>query len=306
MNADRSIDHLQALGPGRYQGIVPGQPPQQLAASWAGELRLQRDADDHVLTLDRDASVQLGPDRAIEADQLQLWLEAAPRLLVDNTDTQVDLRPKRLLAVAAPTPSAPQGVRIRSPELNAQTARLEALFRHQLPTSRTQVQPVSATLPEPRGRLRGIQSVLPAAPVTAPRGNLEVAGQSVDVVFQLAGREITVQQVALRGQAELRQRGAAAAPGQAFRLLADAVDVRDVNGQGAHQVVASGQPVLVQTDRFTMQSGQLNLDRQQNLLWTDGPGKIMLQVDRDPQGQPLSAPQTSPSSGSGRCGLTVL
>ena len=297
---DRSIHQLQATGPGCFQGLIPGDPPQQLLTSWQGELRLQRDADDHLLTLTQDARVQLGRDRAIEAGEMQLWLEAAPRVLIGRSTTQVDLRPKRLLALTHGDQPGQRGVRIRAPELNGQTARLEAFFQHELPQAHelspaataTSVRPVSTTARAPHGRLRGLQpSTAPPASDPSP-ANLEVAGQSVNVVFRLAGREVTVQQVALRGQAQLRQRDLRGTQAESFLLLADSVDVRDVNGQGGHQVVATGQPAQVQTDRLTLQSAQLQLDRLQNRLWTDGPGRMTLTVDRDLQGQKLPAPQS--------------
>ncbi len=301
--ADQSIHALHASGPGQYRGTIPGDVPEAVQASWQGELQLQREGDDYLLSLKRAVQVE-STERSMDAGEVYLWLESAPRVLAESQSLPVSIRPKKLLAVTEAGPADARGVRIRSPEINGQTGRLEALFQHQPPpSSRTPVRAVSVTTSdarEPRGRLRGF---LPAnaatepptaiGPPEAPRpSELEVEGQTVSVVFQLMGNAMTVQQVALRGQAQLRQQDQRNPQAESFRLQADAVDLRDMTGQGGHYVVASGQPVQVETDRLVMQTAQLQLDRVQNRLWSDGPGRATLQVDRDLEGRLLETAQS--------------
>jgi lipopolysaccharide export system protein LptA len=112
------------------------------------------------------------------------------------------------------------------------------------------------------------------------------------MVVLLDDKLVSVQQVDLLGRASMKQRSATTADKEEFQLLANSVRINDAEGLGQHQIVAVGRPVDIRTDRFTLRTAQVQLDRADNTMWSDGSGQMSIQMDRDLNGQPLRVPQT--------------
>ncbi len=295
MADEKTLDELRATGPGRYRGLIPSKTPQTMQAAWQEVLLIQRDGSGHVMTMNQSARVRLGADRMISAERIQLWFE--PSDTGPSPNSSLSFRPTRLLALARPNRF---DVKIESPELVAQTGRLEAQFRNQSPSpaANPRISPRAADrqgqarqVSAPRNRASN-QAGLLRSQTSEPQRTFDVASQRIEMILLLNDKQFAVQHVELVGRASMKQRSAVGAPtNEEFQLSANAIRIHDAEGQGQHQVVAVGQPVDIQTDRFSLRTAQVQLDRAKNLMWSDGTGEMSILLDRDLNGRPLRVAQ---------------
>lgn len=290
------IQQVVAKGPGRFRGLLTGDNAQSIETDWEESLVFAQESPAlHRLEIRKQARVQIGETDGIAADFLQLWFEPdtvdrrAPASSSTAISNSLRIRPQRLVASVG---SSPEPIILQSNAVIGTTQKLDVRFEHlsavpTQPVSRTTPRTRNASLPQnPRVRWAKDTSSF-ASPADAKTITTRVAGQQLDVVLRVREGQISLANLILDHQVQLWQDGQTQTP---FQLNAARVQVKE--GESGGQVItALGDPVEIRSDLITLQTRQLYLDRQRNLVWTDRPGRMTVMVDRDAQGNPIANPQ---------------
>ncbi|MCP4194016.1 MAG: hypothetical protein GY768_25690 [Planctomycetaceae bacterium] len=287
MQDPKNLDRLRAKGPGVYRGVLPGRNEGPLQAAWQGLLSIDQVDAGQVLKMRQDASIMVGLESRVDAYHIEVLFDRQPATSPAGGD-EFPLRPQRMAAVSTPE----QAVRIESPELTALTGRLEGKFTYQ---PRVKDQPSSAaTLAGRQGKSHSptTNPVKRLRRQEASERRMDVSCQKIEMQLNVVGKQVSMEQIDLRGQTRLTQLHRGADQEKSFDIAADAMRILDRDGNGSHVLVAVGNPVDIRAAHFRVRTDKLQLDQADNLLWTDGAGHMTMLIDRDlTTQQPLTVPQ---------------
>ncbi len=296
LEAEGRVDRLTATGPGQFAGQLTGANPQPVRASWLDQLEFVREGDLHRLTLDQGAEVQVGASYGIEAEVLHVWLEPAPPSADADTSPantsplRMSVRPQRLVALANAARPSSRPVRLRSEGVVATTQQLEARFEHRSADRATARSPATVRIAS-APRVPSTNASSPTAPPRVPLRETRVFGRSLNAVLRVMEHDVTVDNLVLQDDVRVQQVGLQDPTRPLFDLHADAVRMQDPTAQQLHVLTAVGHPVSINSEQMQLQTLELNLDQARNLVWTQQPGRMIVLVDRDANGQSLTTPQ---------------
>jgi len=234
-------------------------------------------------------------------------------------------RPRQLIALADPADPAKQPVFLRSESTTAVTERLDATFRQTTPppvaarddrppagspktrpASQSRSNPLATPalanparkqLPTASLDARGTNPLLPRQRARSGGDPVRITSQQMQAVLRMAGSRMELEDIKLQNRVEIAQfpgqstspGGSTAAP--AFQLRADRVFMAPSRDPAQPVMVAEGQTVEIESAQMLLQTTRLELDRAANLVSTEKPGRMLVMVDRDANGQPLAEPQ---------------
>jgi hypothetical protein len=285
------LGRLRAAGPGELRLLQGrGRDQQIVTARWGRELQIQPQDRDQVISLLGQSCVTVDPLGRFDASELHLWVTEMP---VDTTPdpTAAAAKPKttilplRLLAVGS--------VRLISPQLDADTDRLEAWFTH-LPPELPQQPPPAA----PPGIIRepiAVQqaSFSPAAPPQAAirdvirPPNLQkfrVGGGAIQMQLVVRGRQFDLEDLNIRERAAIDETRTPEPGQEPIRLRGDLLELRHGTQPDATLVV-TGQPSEVAGRGMSLAGGKIEVFRSENLLRINGPGEATMPAERSQWGQ---------------------
>ncbi len=277
------LGRLWAAGPGRLQ-LTHQQDgkPETIAAKWEKELLIRPHEKNQVISLVRSAAVEMGGNGSFAADEMHVWVlevatdDARAGGSTANKAGGSAILPDRLLAVGR--------VRVDSPQLRANTGRLEAWFVDAtLPPDPKQAGVVtqpSAAAPQPaplRPPVAGVPPAGVAAPEEKPVQQFTVVGELVQMQIARDGQRTALEDLTISGGVEIVETPAAGSTEAPLRIKGDELQLRDGATDNA-KLAVRGKPAEVSARGLTMTGPAIHLHRGENRLWIDGPGKATLPV----------------------------
>ncbi|MFV2068126.1 MAG: LptA/OstA family protein, partial [Pirellulales bacterium] len=211
---------------------------------------------------------------SIAADELHLYLKEAPgRALGPNLP---DVLPDRMRAVSI---EAGRKVRLRSASFSAAVHEMRLWFvqRHgQAATPAAAGGPVGTN----SGRSSNVISRQPKA-----QGNpYLVGGELLQAEIAMGDGDPAVRNAMLDGNVEIRQASAGKPGARPLIIRGDSLKITNADQPTMH-VTILGEPALVQAQELTLQGGEIQLNRGENRLWVDTPGKMSLLARRGLNGE---------------------
>jgi lipopolysaccharide export system protein LptA len=292
MSAGQKLGQMHAKGPGELRLLQGDAPAQQtIVARWERELQILPQEPNQVISLLGAASVNVDPLGRFAADELHFWVLEAPVAEASSaaTGTPADdsnrppkttIMPSRLLATG--------NVQITSPQLDAETKRLETWFINLPPAAPTEERPWPGPIREP-------VMIQPAAftptvpPQAAIRGvghlpslqKFHVSGELIRMQLAVRGRQFDLEDLDLRGQAAIDETRTPEAGQQPIRLRGDYLELRHGTTPGA-TINLIGNPAEVGGRGLSLASGRVEVLRAQNLLRINAPGEATFTAGNKP------------------------
>jgi len=275
------LGRASAAGPGSCRGPFGKDGSETFTVRWKRQLRLRPDGPHHVISVTDGAHVHLADTGGIQADEIHLWLVEQTRKDTDpSTTSPTTILPHRMMAVGH--------VHIDSPQLTGTTGRLEAWFQH-APASAENVSggPRPA---DPAAAARGPADQPPAGRQRDRQGKppdqFRITGDVLRIEVLRQGKQTLVKNVTATGRVRFVQTRTAERDQLPLTVTGRLVEVLHASSPDA-AVSVVGSPAEVKARGLTMTGNDIRLHRGQNRLWIDGPGRVILPIDRDLHGQPL-------------------
>jgi hypothetical protein len=306
LDSPRGVKQVRATGPGRFLGQLEGSDPQPVQADWLSELVFVREGELHRLTLERGAWVQAGNRDGIKADVIHLWLEPSPQPLAAESQLRgpetpgLQMRPTRVVALGSAGQTESRSVQLWSEGIVATTEQLEAQFQHLVARPSADATPLALANDQVGGPARHAATMRSASlaspsrqatPAQAPARETRIAGRRLNATLRVRGRDVTLDNLWLQENVHVQQFSLGEPAERLFDLQADAVRMRDPSEQQMHRLTAVGRPVEIEAEQMRLRTAELHLDQAQNVVWSDHRGTMVVLVDRDANGRPLSAPE---------------
>jgi hypothetical protein len=244
-----------------------------------------------------------------DAEELHLWVlevpaprSGSPKGSAGASPTQAGEPEKPRFTVIPQRMFAAGHVTLRSPQLDADTARLEAWFIHRPPEPRLPPDPAApidprAPLREPVARVAWQQNqplpTLPTGVIRPPSlQKFHVNGELVQLQLVIQGQEFDVEDLLLRGHATIDETRTET-PGQdPIHIGGELLELRHGTTPDA-TIEVTGEPAEVAGRGLSLIGRKINVHRGQNRMWIDGPGEATLPA---PDGDSLSlTPATAPA-----------
>lgn len=307
-----------APGPGWVRVELKDRPGQSLVARWYQELRLRPQDQEHVLSLLGGAELGYGGFGVLSASEIYFWMRPAPgqaaarqmqpdRMLarhqvrldsvqLSGAVEQLEVWFEQAPAEAATRPSSPG--RRAAPDPRLQTMRTAVELGTRIPSALEEVwRPLneagqrlglgSATGPAPP-----VGSVPPAPLRPPPRPSADAQRR-----FDITGRLLRARVVTAENQANVAE---LMAEGKVHFLETRTTRPEDrplvVKGDRVHLLdpaqpyaaaTVIGNPAHFQARGLGLTSSNINLNRGTRRLWTEGPGRLEMVLDRDLSGQTI-------------------
>jgi hypothetical protein len=286
---------MMALGPGVMTGNMPKDPANTYKVAWTREFRFEPAGAQQVASLRGGARVRFDQMGEIAAEEIFAWLSPKPQPPGNRGPAvkTVSTRPDSAAVGPAPTSNGWQldrvlaqgNVIVDSPQLRGATAKLEAWIE------RPQA---SSALPEDDPR----QAPSPAEPPAAQQRQPEqtstqrygVRGGLVRVKLVPNGQQMTVSDVTVEQQARLEEISAPRGNEKPLLVEGDRLHVTDANSDATH-VTVTGRPGYLEAGGMTLRGEAIEMEKQTNRLWIDGPGRMAMPIEQDMSGQPIARPQ---------------
>jgi len=254
------LGSLRARGPGHAYGTLPGkadrpkEPGQTFEASWNDRVILQPHQGDHALSLLGGGTLRLHGEGEFAARDLHLWINESPDPRAPSGKPRFRYRPLRMLAEG--------DVRVDSWQLAGTTQRAEIWIRHEDAAEATSAPANPATIQDPAQRQRSSQK-------------FELAADHLQTQLVRRGQETIVEHLILDGQVRFREVRTEKAGDVPLAIIGDVVQVDQANTAFA-RVHVQGRPSEVSARGLTVVADAIRLNRGDNRIWIDSPGKMVL------------------------------
>jgi hypothetical protein len=259
------IGRLWAAGPGSLRAARGDGPPEQvITAQWQKELRIRPQEPNQVISLTGGAVVGVDSQGRFSADELHVWILEA------EGGSKQAIAPDRLLATGK--------VRVESPQLIAETARLEAWFiagppeEAGFPTAGRPISPFPSPLAADRDE--------PPSPQ-----QFQVTGNLVQMRLLMRGQQVELEDLTIRGAAQIDEIRTPEPGQEPIHIKGDLVTLRGGSTPQA-KVEVAGHPAELGGRGIAFVGSVLNVNRGENRAWIDGPGEATLPL---PDGDSLAA-----------------
>lgn len=259
--AGGGLGRLRARGPGHAYGTLPGkadrpdEPGQAFEVSWNDRVILQPHQGDHALSMLGGGMLRMHGEGEFAARDLHLWINESPDPQSPPGKPRFRYRPLRMLAEG--------DVRVDSWQLAGATQRAEIWIRHEdvAKTAPAAVGPKPSQGPGQRER-RSSQK-------------FEVTADHLQTQLVRSGPETIVEHLILDGQVRFREVRTEKAGDVPLAITGDLVQVDHANTNFA-RVHVQGRPAEVSARGPAVVADSIQLNRGENRIWIDGPGKMLL------------------------------
>lgn len=288
-----------AIGPGIMQRNLPTDPAGRYDAAWAREFRFEPAGAEHLASLRGAATVRFAQMGKITADEILAWVSAkpasasapvarAPGALPSGEGWQFE----RVVAQVSPDKTTgTQGlVVIDSPQLLGTTDRLEAFVERPMaigavagaPAGNAPVAGQTSAPPPPARR---------SPPMTqTPGRRFEVKGRSIQIKLVPNGDQLAVSDAVIDRQAHLEEIVTERVGEKPLIVDGDRLLVKAANAEDT-RVTVTGNPGHLAAAGMTLEGGAIEMQRNIDRLWIDGPGRMTMPVAQDLNGRPIERPQ---------------
>ncbi|MBW8883624.1 MAG: hypothetical protein JF612_02365, partial [Planctomycetia bacterium] len=281
------LGQLHASGPGELRIVQDrGSERQIITARWQKELQIQRQEQNHVISLLEAAMVTIDPMGRFDANELYLWVTemAVPPAPAANPDggqpaaseeqkPKMTLVPDRMLAIG--------NVHVVSQQLDVDTPRLEAWFIN-LPAEPAQMQPLappqrihepvqrtSFTADEaPQGTIRNV--VRQPTEQKFPAG-----GGKMQLRAVVRGRTFELEDLNIDGHAMIDETRTPEPGQEPMFMRGDLLELRQGTSPDA-TIQVSGHPAEVGGRGMWLAGGKIQVLRGKNEVRIDGPGEATM------------------------------
>jgi hypothetical protein len=259
------IGRLWAAGPGNLTAARDGGPQGQvISAKWQKELRIRPQEANQVISLIGGAVVGVDHQGQFSADELHVWI------LEREAGAKRTIVPDRLLATGK--------VRVDSPQLNAETTRLEAWFIAGPPEEAASPAADRPVSPFPSPLMRG-------SPQPASAQQFKVTGNLVQMRLLMRGKQMDLEDLTIRGAAHIDETRTPEPGQEPIHIAGDLVTLHGGSSPQA-KVEVAGHPAELGGRGIGFIGRVLNVSRGENRAWIDGPGEATLPL---PEGDALGA-----------------
>lgn len=294
------LGRLHAGGPGELR-FLQGRGAERhfITAQWQRTLEMQPQDNNHVITLQGAATVGMGSLGKFSANELHFWVVEAPPPAAEPPANPSTTRlppstpdaPKESLAILPDRLLAVGDVRLISPRLDIDTSRLEAWFLNLPadPAGAPQPRRIDGPIREPVARVSYEQqppagtihdTVRPSSPQ-----HFHVSGGVIRTQLVLRGNQFDLEDLNIRGQAQVDETITPEPGLQPLRLRGDLLEIRHGTRPQAYLQI-TGLPAEVGGRGMSLAGGQIEAYREKNELRVAGPGEAK-----------------APASGGGQAGL---
>lgn len=275
--AEGQMGKLWAAGPGELRMVQgPGFGDQPIVARWQRELRVRPHEQNQLISLQGAASVILetqASDSAarLDAEELFFWLLPAPREGAVKVGPTA-FSPDRLLASGQ--------VRLTSPQLDAETDRLEAWFVP-APTAPTApgTSPPSTAIEQPVAPSNtplNSQTASQGAVIRQPNSQkFRVRGDKIQLQLVGQGRTFAMEDLLIQHRARIDEVSTPEFGQQPIQIGGDRVELHH-GTLPQSTITVTGKPAEAGGRGMKMIGGAINVNRGENRIWIDGPGEATL------------------------------
>ncbi|HEX3725618.1 MAG TPA: hypothetical protein VHV08_05220 [Pirellulales bacterium] len=282
---------IVGLGPGVMQGDLPKNAAGKYLVEWSREFRFEPDGAQQRASLHGLSSVRIGQmgrivaknrvdgmGRTVQEGELFAWLTPVkrPAPLPSNPATQPaapasdSWQIERLMA---------QGeVEIDAPQLAGKTGKLEAWIER--PTATAAIAPSDET-EKPAAQARPRQN---------PLERFNLAAGSIQMKMVPAGEQMAIADATLERQARLEQTSILRPGQRPLVVQGDRLHVTGANTEATRLTVA-GKPGYLEANGLALRGEAIEMEKQANRLWINGPGRMTMPMEQDLDGKPLPRPQ---------------
>ncbi|MCC9607562.1 hypothetical protein LOC68_12120 [Blastopirellula sp. JC732] len=306
---NRDLGRLWAAGPGTFSGQLgkDNKAGDAVRVGWRDQLRVEpNEAGEHVMTLAGDVSAGVDGRGQIQADNLYIWIRS------------LSIPGKRDKQLLADRMHANGRVDIRSPQLNGQTKELKAWFQYpELNAAQNLDQPneQSVTLvrpgsnvvsPSPPSNPSGMnvslnrneqpQMLPPIAfggesePNKEPTTKFDMQGDLIQLVFMRLAERMLVENATISGHVEVKETSSTEPNKPPLVVTGDVIQIEHASSPNAYAHVV-GAPGMISGRGIQLFSNHLQMDQARNRVFSQGPGELLLPMDRDFEGRKLALPE---------------
>ncbi|HTU23795.1 MAG TPA: hypothetical protein VMF30_00270, partial [Pirellulales bacterium] len=319
---DLKTGRIVVDGPGTLQGASPRNPSGLYAAQWSHQLRVEPLVGEQLVIVQGGAMVKLtdlGPRAAdgspqtgtLWADEIRAWLITTPTSAVTAAQPAAPAagpaRHETIQTVAVRTPGAapPPGprdetrpkrvlaqgaVRVESPQLIGATGQLDAIFVLTPPLAAGAAAGANQTGP---GSPAASQSPGNRGRTTRSEQQFRVAGSKMEIHLAVRGQATAVSELFLDGKALLVEAKTAKPEDKPLVVSGDRLEVFKADLPDT-KIVVIGKPGKVEARGLSLAGPEIDLERASNLLWIDGPGRMVGPAPGDGSLAAAGAPGKAP------------
>ena len=247
---------LLAEGPGELRSSLTDGSDKTFEASWLDRLIIQPHQGDQAISLLGGAQVRYEGLGEFAAENLHVWLQESPPTNESARPRRFAHRPTRMLAEGK--------VRVDSPQLVGATEKVEVWIRHDQPSSppgtdRQDSFAHSGRTPSP------LQS----------KQRFDLAGDHLQVQLLQRGSDIVVEHLILDGNVRLRETQTSRSGEVPLNVVGHLIQLEDANTPRTRMLV-QGAPAEVAARNVAVVGNKIQLNRERNRMWIDGPGSMLL------------------------------
>ncbi len=125
--------------------------------------------------------------------------------------------------------------------------------------------------------------------VVPGKSHFDVAGDLIRAQFLLYGQATELDDLSIDGHVVLNETQTPQPGERPMIIRGEQLQVLKAQSPGMSMSIA-GQPGFVDARGLTLEGQTIRMNREQNRLWIDGAGRMVLPIDRDSEGRPLKQP----------------
>ncbi|MGQ9770076.1 MAG: hypothetical protein ACUVQG_05945 [Thermogutta sp.] len=246
---------IAAGGPGEVRSQISDTEPLDTSVSWQTGFFWTFQEKERMLAIQGQVRIQAASIGSLECEKVWCWLEEA----AEPTSLPSGLRPRRIVAE--------EGVRIISPQIQADTQRLEAWFIWQNSETTTDE----------------VDQITDGLSLRTEKNQTVGENKSAFSQLQMAARLLRVEFHIINSRAQLSALSADGTVKVQERLREPEAKPLEIYGEHLEIIEAStpqtvfaltGNPAYVAGRGLSLSGFQIFLDRERNLLSTSGPGRV--------------------------------
>jgi hypothetical protein len=307
------LGRLVAMGPGELRMLQGSSTARQtITARWEDKLLIRPDGRNRVISLEGAASVTADPLGRFDANEMHLWvlempLEVVAEATQEKPTTPEPTRgePKAKTTIVPDRLLATGKVRLASPQLDAETARLEAWFinvpivpREAATTASGPAASISGpALHEPVARVGLGQSAPPLTPPAAMRATelqkFHAEGELMQMQLLVQGQKFDLENLLLKGMAKIDETRTPEMGQEPIHIAGELVELRRGTTPEA-KIEITGKPAEAGGRGLMLAGGVIHVHRGENLMWIDGPGEATLPATEGAAGGMLPVAPSPP------------
>lgn len=308
-----------APGPGWVRVEVKDRPGQPLVARWHQELRLRPQDQEHVLSLLGGAELGYGGFGVLSASEIYFWLRPATEpsgkrsiepdrmlarqqvrldsLQLSGAVDQLEVWFEQQPSDSMPERPSPGGRPARDPRVETMRTAVELGTR--IPSALEEVwRPLNEA-----GQRLGLGSAHPPGaspahgvppaplrppprPAANPQRRFDITGRLLRARVVTVGNQADVAELMVEGKVHFLETRTTRPDDKPLVLKGDRVHLLDPAQPYAAATVV-GNPAQFQARGLALAGPNINLNRGTDRVWTEGPGRLEIVLDRDLSGQPI-------------------